>query len=243
MLASGLTGGPNELVGKTLMDHPALYAWGLASEPVGAYRGPLSTAGIEDLRAGPFRQQHAAFRFDVGNDGWRAPAGAPDTAVSSAITNQKLCGKKLRAQLEATLPRHVRLSLAVEQLPDPFNRVSIDPAIVDKLGIPRPVISYRIDEYTLAVMAEATRVYQQIFAQAKITDCTPADQSATFPSAKSPREWFITITAWAISRARMPWAKIRAIRSSIATSAAGVHPIFTWLAPEVFRPWARRIRR
>ena len=50
MLASGLSG-PKNLVGKTLMDHPALYAWGLAPEPVGSYRGPLSTAGIEDLRS------------------------------------------------------------------------------------------------------------------------------------------------------------------------------------------------
>src|SRR5207302_2568976 len=45
MLASGL-GGAHGLVGKSLMDHPALYAWGLSPVPVGAYRGPLSTAGI-----------------------------------------------------------------------------------------------------------------------------------------------------------------------------------------------------
>jgi choline dehydrogenase-like flavoprotein len=181
MLASGLSG-PRELVGKTLMDHPALYAWGLAPEPVGAYRGPLSTAGIEDLRAGPFRASHAAFRFDVGNDGWKATTGAPDTAVASAVTKDMLFGRKLRDQLAATLPRHVRVSLAIEQLPDPANCVSIDRRYLDPLGNPRPVINYRIDDYTLAGMAAATRVYQEVFRRARITDCTNPDQSAWFPS-------------------------------------------------------------
>ena len=181
MLASGLSG-PKNLVGKTLMDHPALYAWGLAPEPVGSYRGPLSTAGIEDLRGGTFRARHAAFRFDIGNDGWRATTGAPDTAVADAVTKQNLFGKKLHDQLASTLSRHVRFSLAVEQLPDAANSVSIDPRYLDPLGNPRPVINYRIDDYTLAGMAAATKVYQEVFRRARITDCTNPNESVWFPS-------------------------------------------------------------
>ncbi|SIO57731.1 Choline dehydrogenase [Singulisphaera sp. GP187] len=181
MLASGLSG-ESGLVGKTLMDHPALYAWGLAPEPIGAYRGPLSTAGIEDLRAGPFRAKHAAFRFDIGNDGWKATTGAPDTAVANAVAKDKLFGRKLRDRLTSTLPRHVRVSLAIEQLPDPANCVTIDRRYLDPLGNPRPVIRYRIDDYTLAAMAAATGVYQQVFRKAGITDCTNPDESAWFPS-------------------------------------------------------------
>ena len=129
MLASGLGG---DLVGRHLMDHPALYAWGLSPEPIGAFRGPLSTSGIEDLRGGGFRNRHAAFRFDIGNDGWRATAGAPDTTVADAVLKQNLSGKTLRANLAATLSRQVRVSIAVEQLPDAANRVTIDP-------LPRPI--------------------------------------------------------------------------------------------------------
>jgi choline dehydrogenase-like flavoprotein len=184
LLASGLSG-RNDLVGKTLMDHPALYAWGLAQEPVDAYRGPLSTAGIEDLRAGRFRSRHAAFRFDIGNDGWRAPTGAPDAAVADAVTKQRLFGKTLRDELASTLSRHVRFSLAIEQLPDAANSVSIDPRYLDPLGNPRPVIHYRIDDYTLAGMAAATRVYQEVFRRAHITDCTNFNESGWFPSVKS----------------------------------------------------------
>lgn len=181
MLASGLEG-PRGQVGRTLMDHPALYAWGLAPLDVGAYRGPQSTSGIEDLRGGAFRARHAAFRFDVGNDGWRASTGAPDTAVSDAVMTRHLFGSALRAQLGATLPRHVRLSLAVEQLPDPDNRVSIDPGYLDPLGNPRPVIDYRIDDYTLAGMAAASEVARAVFRRAGVTDCTDPSKGSWFPS-------------------------------------------------------------
>ncbi len=182
MLASGL-GGTNNLVGKGLMDHPALYAWGLSPVPAGAYRGPLSTSGIEDLRGGAFRAAHAAFRFDIGNDGWRPATGAPDTTVADAVRRQGLFGTNLRDQLAATLPRQVRFSVAVEQLRSPANTVGIDPRYVDPLGNPRPVISYHVDDYTLAGMAAATGVYREVFAKAGIKDFTGPDTSAWFPEA------------------------------------------------------------
>jgi choline dehydrogenase-like flavoprotein len=183
MLISGLTG-PKAMVGQTLMDHPALYAWGLAPEPIGAFRGPLSTAGVEDLRGGAFRSKHAAFRFDIGNDGWRASTGAPDTSVAYAVTKQNLFGKKLRADLSASLSRQVRFSLAVEQLPSSENNVTIDRNYLDPLGNPRPVIHYRVDEYTLAGMVAATKVYKAMFQQAGIIDYSESEGSLWFPSAQ-----------------------------------------------------------
>jgi choline dehydrogenase-like flavoprotein len=181
LLASGLAGGSG-LVGKGLMDHPALYAWGLAPVPVGAFRGPLSTAGIEDLRGGAFRARHAAFRFDIGNDGWRATTGAPDSTVAGAVTELGLYGTRLHEHLARTLPRQVRFSVAVEQLPSPANNISIDPRHVDPLGNPRPVVSYHLDDYTLAGMAAATEVYRQVFRQAGIQDCTDPAEGNWCPS-------------------------------------------------------------
>jgi choline dehydrogenase-like flavoprotein len=181
MLVSGL-GGAGSPIGQGLMDHPALYAWGLSPVPVGAFRGPLSTAGIDDLRGGSFRSAHAAFRFDIGNDGWRATTGAPDSTVTAAVADQGLFGTRLRDHLEATLTRQVRFSVAVEQLPSPDNAVTIDPRYVDQLGNPRPVISYHVDDYTLAGMAAATEVYQQVFSRAGIEDSTGSDGN-WFPSA------------------------------------------------------------
>jgi choline dehydrogenase-like flavoprotein len=181
LLASGL-GGSSGLVGKGLIDHPALYAWGLAPASVGAYRGPLSTAGIEDLRGGAFRARHAAFRFDIGNDGWRAATGGPDSSVAEAVTGEGLFGARLREHLSATLPRHVRFSIAVEQIRDNASAVTIDPRYLDQLGNPRPVISYRVGDYTVAGMAAAEAVYQQVFRTAGIEDRTGTSAGTWFPS-------------------------------------------------------------
>jgi choline dehydrogenase-like flavoprotein len=181
MLASGL-GGASVQLGKNLMDHPCLYAWGLMPSPAGAFRGPLSTAGVDDLRGGAFRAQHAAFRFDIGNDGWRSTTGAPDTTVAEAIKKQHLFGEKLRAQLASTLSRQIRFSLAVEQLPSADNNVTIDPRYLDPLGNPRPVISYRIDDYTLGGMAAAANVARRVFDRAGITDFTNPEEGSWFPS-------------------------------------------------------------
>ena len=54
MLASGLGRGSG-MLGRNLMDHPSVYGWGLAPAPVGPFRGPLSTSGIDDARGGSFR--------------------------------------------------------------------------------------------------------------------------------------------------------------------------------------------
>jgi choline dehydrogenase-like flavoprotein len=181
LLASGL-GGASGQVGQNLMDHPSLYAWGLSPVPVGSYRGPLSTSGIDDVRGGAFRSEHAAFRVDIGNDGWRAPAGAPDTTVAEAVTKRKLYGPQLREHLASTLPRHVRFSINVEQLPSPANRVTIDPRHIDALGNPRPVIDYRIEDYTLAGMAAATSFYREVFRHAGIEDHSNPAEGSWFPS-------------------------------------------------------------
>ena len=181
LMASGLAGRSGQL-GRNLMDHPCLYAWGLAPADIGAYRGPQSTAGLDDCRGGEFRSQHAAFRFDIGNDGWRAPTGAPDTTVAAAVGAGGLHGARLRAHLTDQLRRQVRFSLAVEQLPSTINSIRIDPRWVDEMGNPRPVVSYTIDEYTLAGMGAARRVADLVFARAGITDGRGAEAEAWFPS-------------------------------------------------------------
>lgn len=181
MLVSGL-GGRSGLMGRNLMDHPTLYGWGVSPVPIGAYRGPLSTSGIEDLRGGAFRATHAAFRFDIGNDGWKASTGAPETTVATAVQRDRLYGRRLKDHLASALSRQVRFSLAIEQLPDVDNGIRIDPRYLDQLGNPRPVVRYRIDDYTLAGMAAATAVYREVFRRAGITDASDPDQGSWFPS-------------------------------------------------------------
>jgi choline dehydrogenase-like flavoprotein len=189
MLASGLGTGSG-MLGRNLMDHPSIYGWGLAPTPVGPFRGPLSTSGIDDARGGAFRARHAAFRVDIGNDGWRATTGAPDSTVADAVMNRGLYGEDLLAHLRSVLSRQVRFSLNVEQLPSPDNRVSLDARYLDALGNPRPVIHYDIDDYSRAGMAAAKKFYQDVFARAGIQDVSDPAQGVWFPSVSYQGEEF-----------------------------------------------------
>src|SRR5260370_2802794 len=47
----------SDMVGRNLMDHPYYVAWGLASQPLYPYRGPLITSGIGDLGDVTFRAE------------------------------------------------------------------------------------------------------------------------------------------------------------------------------------------
>ena len=52
------------------------------------YRGPLSTSGIPAFRNNEAtRAEFAAWRIEVGNDGWIWPANAPYSTVQGLVDN------------------------------------------------------------------------------------------------------------------------------------------------------------
>ncbi len=152
----------SDQVGRNLMDHPVQLSYALAGEPVWPYRGPLSTAGVENTRAGDWRAQRPSFRIEIGNDGWSWPTGAP-VSDARALAAKGLRGEALQQALRDVTSRQVRFGTLTEQLPDPDNRIVPDYSKRDRLGIPRPRISYRLDDYTNAGLAEARRIHQQAF--------------------------------------------------------------------------------
>ena len=157
-------------VGQNLMDHPELLTWGLTPAGVWPFRGPIATSGIEELRGGRFRARSAAFRFEMGNDGWAWPTGAPATTVIDHIDQQHLFGKRLKNTVREQVSRQFRFGILVEQLPEPGNTVTIDPNYLDAIGNYRPVIHYNLSEYTRAGFCHAKQVSDQIFKHAKIKD-------------------------------------------------------------------------
>jgi glucose dehydrogenase len=159
----------SDQVGRNLMDHPVQLSYALASKPVWPYRGPLSTAGVESPRAGGWRASRPAFRIEIGNDGWSWPTGAPQSDAQ-ALAARGLRGKALQDALFDRTSRQVRLCALTEQLPDPGNRIVPDPQHFDGLGLPRPRISFRIDEYTLLGLAEGRKAHQEIFERLGATE-------------------------------------------------------------------------
>ena len=159
----------SDQVGRNLMDHPSQLTWGLAAEPLGMYRGPLSTAGIESTRGGDWRADHAAFRLQLDNDGWAWPAGAPESTVQE-LMRRGLRGANLDRALEAHSSREINIAPLVEQLPDPANRIVPDFDRRDAIGVPRPKITYSVNDYSLKALAHARRVAHEIGAALQATE-------------------------------------------------------------------------
>ncbi len=175
-LASGLCQSSQEL-GRNLMDHPYMMTWGLAEDPVGPFRGPGSTSGIASFRDGTFRDQKAAFRLEIGNWGWNFAAGAPHSNVAQLVEQDNLFGRELRRKLFHDVQRQIRIGILVEQLPQPSNRVTIDPAFRDAMGEYRPVISYDVGDYSRAGLAQAHDACMQIYQRLGIKNHTAYNPS------------------------------------------------------------------
>jgi glucose dehydrogenase len=172
----------SDQVGRNLMDHVLYLAWALADQPVWGYRGPLATSGIESLRDGEFRSKRAAFRMEIGNEGWNFSAGDPYTTTLDLITGtnnsqlnpkgQRLGGVALATQLNSFLTRQFRFGLLLDQAPQAENRITLDPTWIDGLGIPRPHIEYGLDTYTMEGFRVAADTCSAVFKQMGATEFT-----------------------------------------------------------------------
>jgi choline dehydrogenase-like flavoprotein len=176
MLASGLAG-TSGLVGRNLMDHAYLLSWALMPQVCGTMRGTNCTGGIVELRNGRFRSQQAAFSVDIHNDGWGWAVGSPASDLLTLVDAQNKFGRNLRRDLVDRITRQLLLAFMIEVLPDPSNRVSVDPAYKDQLGNMRPVISYHIPDYTMRGAAYARRFAQLVFQRLGAADYTFYDPS------------------------------------------------------------------
>ena len=97
------------------------------------------------------------------------PTGAP-IADAQELAGKGLRGVALQKAIFERTSREVRFGTLTEQLPDPANRVMPDDVKRDALGLPRPRIAYRLDDYTRAGLAEARRIHQDAFVRLQATE-------------------------------------------------------------------------
>lgn len=156
-------------VGRYLMDHPSQLNWALAGEPLGVYRGPMSTAGIEWMRAGDWRGDHGSFRIQLDNRGWAWPTNSPESTARELIA-KGLRGAELDRALNDRATREITLVPMVEQLPLFENRIVPDFDRRDAIGVPRPRITYRIDDYAKRALEHGRRIVREVFKAMKATE-------------------------------------------------------------------------
>ena len=184
----------SDQVGRNLMDHPVYLAWGLLppDAPAYGYRGPISTSGIETLRHGPFRRDRAAWRIELGNAAWNWPVGDPyvtgldyiyGTDNGAANPRRAVHGNKDYVRvLNDILTRQFRIGFLVEQDAEARNRVRLSTREVDNLGIPRPLITYDLSDYTRAGFEKAREAAREFMARIGAEDFTRTVSAAENPT-------------------------------------------------------------
>ncbi len=143
MLYSGLAQKSGQ-VGKNLMDHLQGYCTAISKTPVYPFRGPITTSGIDVFRKGEHREQFAAFRMSIGNDGWGRRESPYQTLWNHL--NRNLMGKELMQQVRERVIRMTRISFSTEMLPEAINAVTLSPK-KDQFDLPRPAIRFTFPEY------------------------------------------------------------------------------------------------
>ena len=155
------------------------------------------TAGIESTRDGAFRRDRAAFRIEIGNEGWNFPIGDPWTTTLDFINgmngsqlnpgNAALWGPELVKAMNSALSRQFRFGFLVEQSPEDSNRVTLSTTQTDHLGLPRPQIDYNLSDYTRAGMVAAKQTADGLF------KLMGAEQFTLPPAADAPNSFEVEI--------------------------------------------------
>jgi choline dehydrogenase-like flavoprotein len=97
----------------------------------------------------------------IGNDGW-GRAGSPAKIIDGLLA-KKIYGPELLAKASHEISRMIRLSFSTEMLPWPTNRVQVSDKLDDALKLPRPLITFGVDEYSKGGLTAGFEASKAIF--------------------------------------------------------------------------------
>ncbi|KAF3460192.1 GMC family oxidoreductase [Ralstonia pseudosolanacearum] len=147
-------GNRSDMVGRNLMDHPGTGVSFYADRKLWPGRGPQEMTSLIGFRDGPFRATQAGKKLHLSNI----------SRIEQETTRIFKAGKLLKpAELDARIrdqaARYVQFDSFHEILPLPENRIVPSATGTDALGIPRPEITYRIDDYVKRSAVHTREVY------------------------------------------------------------------------------------
>lgn len=145
----------SDMVGRNLMDHPGSGSRWYTKEPVWPGRGPMILSGLVSMRDGEFRRHTAARKLQPSNFN-------PVSWLAEEAIDEGLTGEELRETLRWRAAHRMILWGLHETLPEPANRILPSETETDALGIPRPEIHFRLDEYTWRSIREAHRFAERL---------------------------------------------------------------------------------
>ena len=129
---------------------PGFHCFFLASEPLWPGRGPAQSSCLVGPRDGAFRSAYSANKMILNNITQVASA-------TQAAMDMGLAGKALDAEIRRRAAHGVDLSISLEPLPDPNNRLTLSKTRMDPLGLPCPDVNYDVGDYVRKGAEAATR--------------------------------------------------------------------------------------
>jgi glucose dehydrogenase len=151
-------------VGRNLMDHPGTGVTFYASEKLWPGRGPQEMTSLIGFRDGAFRANESGKKIHLSN------LSRVDTETKKIFAQGKLLKPdELDAQIRDRAARFVEFDSFHEILPQPVNRIVPSKTETDAIGIPRPEITYQIDDYVRRSAVHTREIYATA---AKVLDGT-----------------------------------------------------------------------
>jgi glucose dehydrogenase len=150
-------GNSSDMVGRNLMDHPGTGITFYADEKLWPGRGPQEMTSLIGFRDGAFRANAAAKKIHLSN------ISRIDQETQKIFAQGKLLKPAdLDAAIRDRAARFVEYDCFHEILPQPENRIVPSRTETDAIGIPRPEITYRIDDYVKRGAVHTREVYASI---------------------------------------------------------------------------------
>ena len=134
------------LVGKNLMFHPLRGVSGVFDEPMKGHEGPMACSILsqEFYETDPDRDFVRGYGLYSGRSTTPMTFALGGYGIDSPIP----WGAEHRRIMDDIYPFLAGLTVVTEDLPEPHNRVTLDPDLTDSDGIPAPRITYRLGENT-----------------------------------------------------------------------------------------------
>jgi choline dehydrogenase-like flavoprotein len=142
----------SDQVGRNMMDHSGFHCTFLANEPLWLGRGPAQSSCIVGPRDGAFRSKYSSNKMILNNISRVAPA-------TEQALKLGLAGKELDDEIRRRAIFGVDLSISLEPLPDPKNRLTLSKTRRDPHGLACPDIYYDVGDY---VRNGATAAHAQL---------------------------------------------------------------------------------
>ncbi|MGN7295382.1 GMC oxidoreductase [Rhizobium sp. SAFR-030] len=138
-----------------MMDHSGFHCTFLADRPMWIGRGPAQSSCLVGPRDGEFRSQYSANKMILNNISRVGPA-------TQQALKKGLVGRALDDEIRRRATFGVDLSISLEPLPNPSNRLTLSESRRDPLGLACPEIYYDVGQYVTRGAEAAHRQLEHI---------------------------------------------------------------------------------